>query len=247
MKHTLSAAAILLLAGTPAFAHRLDEYLQGTLISLEKKRVEAQITLTPGVSLLPILLKYIDTDGNGVISTIEQHAYADRILRDLSLKIDGQPLTPKLLSVEFPEVAEMKDGRGEIRIEFDAPLPDGGPNRKLIFENHHQSPFAAYQVNCLVPRDPDIRILAQNRNYSQSFYELDFVQAGARSNLRSLGPLAAAQKSLRIFDLLPIAWLLMRFLQFANNALAGRSTRDVRPGKPAFAETPQPACKNSWR
>ena len=35
-------------------------------------------------------------------------------------------------------------------------------------------------MNCLVPRDPDIRILAQNRNYSQSVYELDYVQTGVR-------------------------------------------------------------------
>ena len=53
-------------------------------------------------------------------------------------------------------------------------LPRGGPNRRLIFENHHESRIAAYLVNCLVPRDPDIRITAQNRNYQQSFYQLDY-------------------------------------------------------------------------
>ena len=75
----------------------------------------------------------------------------------------------------------MKEGRGEIRIEFSAEVPRNGPNRKLTLENHHQSRIAAYQVNCLVPRDPDIRIVAQNRNYSQSLYELDYVQAGVHS------------------------------------------------------------------
>ena len=38
--------------------------------------------------------------------------------------------------------------------------------------------IAAYLVNTLVPRDPDIRITAQNRNYQQSFYQLDYVQTG---------------------------------------------------------------------
>jgi hypothetical protein len=40
--------------------------------------------------------------------------------------------------------------------------------------------MAAYLVNCLVPRDPDIRIVAQKRNPLQSFYELDYVQSRAR-------------------------------------------------------------------
>jgi hypothetical protein len=120
----------------------------------------------------------IDTDGNGVITTTEQRAYADRILRDLTLKIDSRLLAPKLVSMNFPPIEDMKEGRGEIHIEFAADLPPGGPNRKLILENRHQGQFGAYQVNALVPRDPSIRILAQNRNYTQSFYELDFVQPG---------------------------------------------------------------------
>jgi hypothetical protein len=178
MKARLTAASMLMLAALPAAAHRLDEYLQGTIISIEKNRVEAQVTLTPGVAVFALLLADMDHDHDGVISPVEQHAYAGRVLGDVSLKIDDHVLAPQLLSVEFPAVEEMKDGQGEIRIAFDAPLPPGGANRRLIFENHHLTRIAAFQVNCLVPRDPDIRILAQKRNYSQSFYELDFAQAG---------------------------------------------------------------------
>jgi hypothetical protein len=43
----------------------------------------------------------------------------------------------------------------------------------------------AYLVNCLVPRDPDIRVTAQNRNYQQSFFQLDYEQAGVRSGSQS--------------------------------------------------------------
>ncbi len=198
MKAALSAAAILLLLGSPALAHRLDEYLQGTIISVEKDRVNAQITLTPGVAVFPLLVAQIDTDRNEVISLIEQRAYASRILRDLSLKIDGQLLKLEVLSMQFPAIEEMKEGRGEILIEVTANLPPGGANRKLIFENYHQSRFAAYQVNCLVPRDPNIRVIAQHRNYSQSFYELDFVEASATSGI---------EKSLATISLLLIGLL----------------------------------------
>jgi len=175
------AAGFLLLAGIPAEAHRLDEYLQGTILSVEQNRLRAQMTLTPGVAVYPIVLAGLDSDADGVISGTEQRAYAERVLRDLSVAIDGHRLRPRLVSMQFPAMEEMKEGRGEIRIEFDAELPRSGGNRKLTIENRHQSRIAAYQVNCLVSRDPDIRIAAQKRNYSQSVYELDYEQSGVGS------------------------------------------------------------------
>lgn len=182
MKLRLAAAgAILLLAGAPASAHRLDEYLQATTISVEKDRVQAQIRLTPGVAVFPIVLAGIDTDGDGVISEAEQRAYAERVLGDLSLTTDGDRLQLRLVSLKFAKIEEMKEGSGEIQLEFDADVSSGGPNRRLIFENQHQNRIAAYLVNCLVPLDPDIRITAQNRNYQQSFYQLDYMQSDVRS------------------------------------------------------------------
>jgi len=176
-----AAVAILLSIATPLTAHRLDEYLQATLIAVEKNRVEVQVRLTPGVAVLPFVLAGIDTNADGVISESEQRVYVARVLRDLSITMDGDRLTPKLVSMKFPGAGEMKEGLGEVQLEFSADLRRNGPNRKLIFENHHQSRIAAYRVNCLVPRDPDIRLVAQNRNDSQSLYELDYVQAGVRS------------------------------------------------------------------
>jgi hypothetical protein len=173
--------AIFALTGPLAFAHRLDEYLQGTIISVESNRLQAQMTLTPGVAVFPFVMSSIDSDGNGMLSEQEQRAYAARVLRDLSLAIDGNRLKIRLLAVHFPTVAEMKEGIGQIQLDFDANLPRGGRNRKLTFENHHLSRIAAYQVNCLVPRDPHIRIVAQNRNYTQSSYELEYEDAGVLS------------------------------------------------------------------
>ncbi len=178
MKTRLFAAGvILLLVGAPASAHRLDEYLQATTISVEKDRVQAEIRLTPGLAVFRRVLAYIDTDANGVISGAEQRAYAERVRLDLSLTIDGDRLRLRLVSSKFAKTEKMREGRGEIQLEFNADVPSGGPNRRLIFENHHQRRIAAYLVNCLVPRDLDIRVTAQNRNYRQSFYQLDYVQA----------------------------------------------------------------------
>lgn len=188
MRLSLAAAgAILLSAGTPGFAHRLDEYLQATMLRVEKGSVGAEIRLTPGVAVFPAVLANIDTDANGLLSDVEGNAYAERVLRDLSLTIDGDPVRLRLVSAKFAKTGEMKEGLGEIQLEFRADLPPGGPNRRLVFKNHHQSGMAAYLVNTLIPRDQDIRITAQNRNENQSVYQLDYAQAGVRSGPLSFG------------------------------------------------------------
>jgi hypothetical protein len=174
----IATAAIILSAAGSVCAHRLDQYLQATLISVDTDRVQAFMRLIPGVAVSSAVLASVDKNADGILSKAEQQAYAEQVLRDVSISVDGQSLSPRLVSVEFPKVEEMRAGLGEIKIEFSADLPRGGANRKLIFENHHQSRMAAYLVNCLVPRDKDIRVTAQNRNELQSFYELEYTQAG---------------------------------------------------------------------
>ena len=177
MKTSLAAAgAILLSVGTPAFAHRLDEYLQATTILVKKDRVQAHIRLIPGVAVFPIVFASIDTDADGVITAAEERAYGERVLRDLSLTVDGDRLRLRLVSSKAARVEELKEGRGDIQLEVDADVPRGGYRRRLVFENHHQARIAAYLVNGLVPTDPDIRVGAQDRNYEQSFYQLDYEQ-----------------------------------------------------------------------
>jgi hypothetical protein len=182
----VATVALFLASGAAAHAHRLDEYLQATLISVEKNRIQAEIRLTPGIAVIPVVLASIDTNGDGVIVETEQRAYAERVLRELSLKLDGEPLRLRLMSAKFPPVSELKEGHGEIQIELAANFYTNpartGSSRRLVFENRHLSGISAYLVNCLVPHDPDLQVVAQNRNYLQSFYQLEYTQAGVSSH-----------------------------------------------------------------
>ena len=56
----------------PLAAHRLDEYLQATVISLEKDRVEASLRLTPGVAVSAAVLAAVDDNSDGTIIDGEQ-------------------------------------------------------------------------------------------------------------------------------------------------------------------------------
>jgi hypothetical protein len=180
MRKLLAVVAAIVLLSLPATpcAHRLDEYLQATLLSVDSGHVEGSIRLVPGVAVFSAVIASIDTNGDGTLSLAEQRAYAQRVLRDVTLRIDGQRLPLRLVSASFPALEEMKQGIGQIQLDFTADLPPGGARRRLVFENHHQSLIAAYLVNCLVPRDRNVRITAQSRNENQSFYQLDFEQGG---------------------------------------------------------------------
>ena len=177
----IAVAAVLLCLGALASAHRLDEYLQATILSVEKDHVQGSMRLIPGVVVSSSVIASIDTNGDGMLSEAEQRAYAERVLGELSLTVDGKRLRPQLVSASFPQIEQMKEGLGEIHIEFTADLPRGSFNRRLILENQYADHNAVYLVNCLVPNDHDIRIVSQNRNQQQSFYQLDYVQSGVPS------------------------------------------------------------------
>ena len=209
MRATLAATGALLLSvATPAFAHRVDEYLQATTISVERDRVQAQIRLTPGIEVFPEVLAFIDVDHDGVVSDVEQRRYAARVLRDLSLTIDGERVALRLVSFQFADLDVLRDGRGVIAIDFTGDVPRGAGGRRLVFENHHLRRIAEYLVNGLVPRDPDIRLGVQHRSYDQSVYRLDYAQAGAAADQFSperwsgvVGWVAV------VVALMPVAWL----------------------------------------
>jgi hypothetical protein len=186
MRCKLAAAAILLIVAVRSYAHRVDEYLQATLFSIEANGIHAELRLSPGIAVLPIVFAGIDGDSDGVISETEWQAYAQQVVRDVALSVDGEPQRLRLIRSRFPNAEDMLDGRGEILLEMEAPAPGGGPQHKLRFENHHQSRIGAYQVNALVSRDPTIQIGTQTRNYSQSRYELAFTQTGSAARASRL-------------------------------------------------------------
>ena len=174
-----AVVACVLLPVKPAFAHRIDEYLQATIVSLDKNSIHASMRLIPGILVSPAVIATIDTNSDGIFSESEQRAYAQRVIGDLSISIEGKSVEPMLVRWTFPQLSQMRDGLGEIHIDYTIDLPKGGPDRSLILANHHFSRTSVYLMNVIVPKDRDSRILAQKRNEQQSVYELDFEQGNA--------------------------------------------------------------------
>jgi hypothetical protein len=149
-------------------AHRLDEYLQATLISIAPNRLRLQLSLTPGIEILPGLLPTIDRNLDGAISSSEARAYTKQILKDLVLTVDQRPLKLILFESVFPAVSEMRDGLGTIQLDLTAEARWLRPGlHQISFQNRHQTNLSQYTVNILMPATNQVRVLSQNRDALQ--------------------------------------------------------------------------------
>jgi hypothetical protein len=157
---TLAVFACLLLLANQASAHRLDEYLQATIISLQADYLDVSMRLIPGVSIAPAVIAAIDGNGDGVLSATEQRTYAERVLADLWVTIDGKSVQPHLASYDFPQPAEMRQGLGEIHIEYSAELPRSDADHSLVIVNHHS---ARVRYTSSMRKSPATPVFASSR------------------------------------------------------------------------------------
>ena len=194
-----------------AAAHRLDEYLQAARISIELGRIGAEIDLTPGAAVAENVFGAIDRDRNGEVSQAEGAAYAEEILRSLSLNVDGTPLPVTLATYSIPPLADMRGGEGIIRLRVSAAIPampSGSHWRHhLRFANTHRSDIGVYLVNALIPRDERIRITGQSRDLLQREFDLDYSVSARES---SFGEAAAALPPLAAFALAGLFYAVAR-------------------------------------
>jgi hypothetical protein len=158
-----------------AFAHRVDEYLQATLVVIEPSSLRLQINLTPGVAVADKVLAAIDRDRDGAISTNEAAVYAESLKRDLTLRLDRRDLELKLTASTFPAPAELRTGWGIIQMEFAAtPGPLAAGAHRLTLENRHLTSVSVYLINAARPRSGTVQINSQKRNDNQSTGEIEF-------------------------------------------------------------------------
>jgi hypothetical protein len=160
--------ALSLIGGTAA--HRLDEYLQATLIGVTRDGTEVEIHLTPGVAMLPVLMAVIDQDRDGRISPAEEQAYIGRVAREVELRVDGLPAPLSLIESKFPTIEAMREGLGTIRMK----LRTARSGHELRFENRHLPQVSAYLVNCLAAPSDGLVVTRQQRDEAQRSIEFEY-------------------------------------------------------------------------
>lgn len=160
----------MLLLARCAEAHRLDEYLQGTLIELTRDAIAIEIQLVPGVAVLPAVMAAIDLNHDGRISAAEERAYAERVARDVELRVDGATAKLVLLEAKFPPPVQMHEGVGIIRIRFRAKRA----GHSVRFENRHMPGISVYLVNCLAAPEAGLAVTRQVRDVAQRSIEFEY-------------------------------------------------------------------------
>jgi hypothetical protein len=202
MKRRIAFAVLLcaLITAKAAFAHRIDEYLQATLLTMERDHVRASMRLIPGVLVASSVIDAIDSDHDGTFSEAEERAYAQRVVEDLAITLDEKPVRPLLGAFSFPQPSQLRDGLGEIHIDYTVDLPIGGLDRTLTLVNQHLRANSVYLVNVLAPQNGDVTIVSQKRNQQQSVYELDFQQTKPPAQT-SLSALRSRSEGLQLSSL----------------------------------------------
>jgi len=177
MMRRMGVSALLALSLTGgAAAHRLDEYLQATLIGVTRDGTDLEIQLTPGVAMLPVLIAVIDQDRDGRISTEEELAYVGRVAREVELRVDGVPAPLRLIESKFPTLEVMREGLGTIRMK----LRTARRGHALRFENRHLPQVSAYLVNCLAAPSDGLVVRRQERDEAQRSIQFEYsFSAGA--------------------------------------------------------------------
>ena len=166
--------------GSDAQAHRLDELLQATLVTVEADRIRLDLQLTPGVAVAPGVVGEIDADRDGSISPAESSAYARQVADHLVLRFDGQRQRLDVLTCESAPVADLQAGTGALRIALasDRIRLWPGPH-DLGFENRHRPEISVYLVNAVQPAVQGIRVESQQRDETQSAFSMNLVMTSA--------------------------------------------------------------------
>lgn len=177
---TRPAVALTVMLAVPAVAtaHRLDEYLQASRVTLDRDRVTLEIDLTPGASVAPAAVSLLDRDGEGSISQAEAALYARRVLADLAVTLDSRPVVLNLTRVEVPSVAEMHDGVATIRLTAVGQVSSiiGGRHQLLLRNTHapQEMVTSVYLANAMMPSDEGVTVVKQTRDPRQQELRVDY-------------------------------------------------------------------------
>jgi hypothetical protein len=168
------AAAVVVATAPRLSAHRLDEYLQATRVSIAADAIALEIDLTPGASVAAGVCATIDTNGDGEISEAEGQSYAGRVLDAISVAIDDRPAGLTMQGARFPTCDEMRAGVGTIRLSARAAVASAAGVHRLAYVNEFRPDIGVYLANTLTPSDASLEIDAQRRDWLQRSLSVDY-------------------------------------------------------------------------
>ena len=156
-------------------------------LALDPSAVQLELALTPGIAVADTVFDEADRNGDGLLSAVEQRAYAAQVLAAISMSVDGTSIRMQPAGLIFPEREMVRRGEGTIHLRYNAALPrllDG--EHHLVFQNRYRGDIGVYVANALVPDTDRIAVVAQRRDFTQRDLTIDFVLRGAPASSTAL-------------------------------------------------------------
>ncbi len=137
----------LLLALVPgwAFAHPEHEVVQNAYLTLTAGEVRLQLDLSPGPEVAGVFVRPLDANGDKRITDAEARAFAQAILRQSKLTLDGAPAAFTLQSVTAPTYDALTSGAATLKVYALARRADGVGAHRLAYENR----YAPIESRCI--------------------------------------------------------------------------------------------------
>ena len=136
---------LALLPQNAARAHPVDMYAQEQLIMLTPDGLSIDWKITPGPLLADSVWAGADGDKNGNISPSEAQAWVAPFLAQLSVTLDGQPLSLRVVKLHWPAaIAVLRTGEDAIRLQLSARW-----TKKISGTHHIQIHNAYLEANSL--------------------------------------------------------------------------------------------------
>jgi len=175
--------AVMVLALSPrwAQAHPLDEVVQGAYLTLAPGAVRLELDLSPGANVAGALLQALDANADRVITDTEAQRYAQRVLGQSSLTLDGVAVAWTLEDISVPPYRGLEAGGGTITIRAVAERADGPGSHVLSYRNDYQPVASLRAANVFLQPGTGwlYRITAQQR--SDDGVQLTVTYAATRS------------------------------------------------------------------
>src|SRR3954470_18408728 len=107
MGSLLALLILLFVVVSSVSAHPLDEIVHASYLTLTNETLLVDVDVSPGVLVAAKVLPMIDTDNSGDISQAEGQAYADTVVKSLSLKANNTAILLTLNRVEYPPYLDL--------------------------------------------------------------------------------------------------------------------------------------------
>lgn len=155
----MSVAAI---AGS-ASAHPVHEVVQNAYLTLTPGVARLQIELTAGPGVAGAIVRTIDINHDGRVSSPEAQTYASAVLRRSALTIDGRPAALRVISVSVPPVPAVLGAHGTIVIVAAASRADRAGSATLVYRNGYAPAESRCDANIFLKPAARVRyrVLAQ--------------------------------------------------------------------------------------